>query len=266
MKTETKTGSTAMKDEMAAWKNGEPGRLNARGMSIPQSEAAPGRDSILVDETRGIFIVSDALPVHSRSDVAEEMAVRLLPGMLEEEMTGAASAGDVHSAMTSAAARMNERVLDKMVHEKELRGMGASIVMAVVKKGAAHILHLGGCRAYLASAGRLHRITRDHTLHNLLEERTPGAPHELENPGYITRFLGKRFRRPPVVKMLPLAPGDLLLLTSPGLHDTIGDTMLLEKVRIAATPGQVCDALSTAMAESAPGTPASAIAIGFSIH
>jgi len=247
-------------------KTGKGRKLTARGLAHTPDGRYAG-DVFLVDETRGVFIVAEGIDSHPHGEVAGGMAVRLLPGLLEPGIEREFDAAGLREIMQRAVLDINRRVLEKMVHERKLRGMGSTLVLAVVKNGAAHVLHLGDCRAYLLSTENRCCITRDHTLLNRMIDEgrlEPGGEHGLPNPDYITCFLGKQLRGMPGVETVELSHGDRLLLCAPGLHRTLTDEEIYEIAGSAEAPEGACSALAAETGKRSPGAAATMICVDYS--
>jgi PPM family protein phosphatase len=143
----------------------------------------------------------------------------------------------VDIAIRGAAARANAQILEKAnAPGSPFQHMGSTVVVAVVQQRAdgisAWIGHVGDSRAYLARAGRLHRLTTDHSAVQALLSRNLISPEEAQNhpdASVLTRSLGSQ----PVVEIdieqHPLAIGDTLLLCSDGLWGFVSE-MDIEKM------------------------------------
>src|SRR5262249_46752505 len=124
-----------------------------------------------------------------------------------------------------------------------LDGMGAAVVLGVIHDDQALITHLGDARAYLLRARRLHRLTRDHTLAQLLLDCGKPTPAEVRHhPGrdQLTRCLGMKGEALAEVRSLRLAAGDRLLLCSDGLSSALDDRELAVLLHRSATPQEAC--------------------------
>jgi serine/threonine protein phosphatase PrpC len=102
--------------------------------------------------------------------------------------------------------------------------MRSTVVVALLQQDASGIHawagNIGDSRAYLLRAGRLHRLTTDHTAVESLLNRhliSPGeAPHH-PDALVLTRVLGQHPEVKIDLERHPLAIGDTLLLCSDGL-------------------------------------------------
>ncbi|MDQ3547843.1 MAG: GAF domain-containing protein, partial [Chloroflexota bacterium] len=104
---------------------------------------------------------------------------------------------------------------------------GATILAAVVVEGRLYIAHVGRSRAYVQRDGVLRQLTQDHTW--VAEQVKIGqiaaqdaATHPRRN--VITRCLGIKDAVRIDVLDADLAPGDIILFCSDGLHRQVPDT------------------------------------------
>ena len=93
------------------------------------------------------------------------------------------------------------------------------------------VAHVGDSRAYLYRAGKLRRLTRDHSLVQDLIDRGEITPEEGETHPHrnvITRTLGYAEDSEPEIMISDIKPADRFLLCSDGLTVTVRDGELEE--------------------------------------
>jgi serine/threonine protein phosphatase PrpC len=161
-------------------------------------------DSLLVDETVGVFAVADGLGGHPCGDLASQTAV----ASLRDSLSGGPSDGaDAGEWLTSALLVAHRAVLAEAGSDPDRHGMATTVVLAAVGERQATIAHVGDSRAYLLTGGTLQPLTRDHGI-----------------GGYITQALGlDRLVAPDVARVSDLAAGDRLLLCTDGLTNMVDD-------------------------------------------
>jgi len=86
----------------------------------------------------------------------------------------------------------------------------------VLKSTTAHLLHVGDSRIYLIRRERLHQLTNDHS------HKRAG------NKAFLTRALGMDCRLEVDYRQEEVEPGDILLLTTDGVHDFVRESQLLQ--------------------------------------
>jgi serine/threonine protein phosphatase PrpC len=152
-------------------------------------------------------------------------ASRLVVENFYSHLAGLPQDYPVDNALRGAAARANTQILAAAsIPDTPNHNMGSTVVVAVVQQQAdgtsAWIGHIGDSRAYLIRAGRLHRLTTDHSAVQVLLSRNLITPEEAQNhpdASLLTRSLGNQLEVEIDIEQLPLAVGDTLLLCSDGL-------------------------------------------------
>lgn len=124
-------------------------------------------------------------------------------------------------------------ILEKVRNNNRLTGMGTTLTAALVRDGTVYWAHVGDSRVYLFRDGELRRITWDHTLPDTLLKEGDISPEEARlHPAQnmLLQCIGcGRFKTS--TGTFTLREGDLLLLTSDGLHHEIPETGMLPLLR-----------------------------------
>lgn len=92
------------------------------------------------------------------------VASRLAADAFVAEVEGAFPAGDWGKVLTEAAAAANERVFSAALSNPEYRGMGTTLVAALVMPERIWIVNIGDSRCYQVVGGDIAQITRDHSF------------------------------------------------------------------------------------------------------
>ena len=165
----------------------------------------------------------------------------------------------VDNAIRGAAARANAQILAAAsTPGSPNQRMGSTVVVAVVQQRAsgtcAWIGHIGDSRAYLVRAGRLHRLTTDHSAVQALLSHNLITPEEAINhpeSSVLTRSLGHQSEVEIDIEQHPLAIGDTLLLCSDGLWGFVSD---LDIERMVNAPGRTLESSAHGLLELALAT------------
>lgn len=198
-------------------------------------------DALLVEPDARVFAVADGLGGHPAGDLASATAVDRLRAVLVPGATaGGASeteaaappdeaASEPGRRLAGALQEAHEAVLDRAGDDRELWGMGTTVVLAEIDGEEAYVAHVGDSRCYLLHGGRLRQITRDHGF-----------------GGYLTQALGLEGGIEPDVARVRCARGDRLLLCTDGLTNMVDDAEIARLLARAADAQQACDALTEA--------------------
>ncbi|MGC8915556.1 MAG: Stp1/IreP family PP2C-type Ser/Thr phosphatase [Thermoanaerobaculum sp.] len=227
----------------------KPLRVESYGITDRGLKRWQNEDAFLVRDDLGLYVVADGMGGHAGGEVAAAIAVREIESSVEatrdhEEKTWpedwqfklSLNANRLVQAILTA----HRKVMAAVESARELRGMGATVVAALLDlaKGMATVAHVGDSRAYLLRGGELKLLTSDHSwvheqvVAGLLSEEA-ARNHPLKN--VVTRALGGM--QEPAVDFLEvqLDDGDTLLLCSDGLNTMLEDAEIRDI--LVASPG-----------------------------
>ena len=182
-------------------------------------------DCLLLAPEAGLLAVADGMGGHAAGEVASRIVIETL-----EEVLGHRSARPGHEAaspdrLREAIRLANERIFRSMEGREELRGMGTTVVAALVCADRLAVGYVGDSRAYLLRDGSLTQLTADHSW---VQEQvnlgllSPAEAHRHPFRNIVTRALGSRDVVADV-REERLLPGDVLLLCSDGLNSMVDD-------------------------------------------
>ena len=125
--------------------------------------------------------------------------------------------------------------------------MGTTVVAALVHQDGVTVAHVGDSRAYLVRRGQAQALTTDHSWWQEAfgAESAPVGAGALDHPmrHALTRVVGLAPQVDVEVRDYPLEAGDLLLLTSDGVHGAIDVAPALDAQPARATPEELAGAL-----------------------
>ena len=151
--------------------------------------------------------------------------------------------------LQAACAEANGVAFEYSHFSEEFSGMGTTIVGGVIKSnGKGYIINVGDSRAYLISrrGESIRQITRDHSLvEELVEYGAITKEQALTHPqrNVITRALGSESAVESDFFEFELQNGDVLLLCSDGLSNTLSDEEMCRCAAERQDPEQLCRAL-----------------------
>ena len=143
--------------------------------------------------------------------------------------------------------RSRRDAVERGRRDPALRGMGTTLTAARSLGRDLLITHVGDSRAYLLRAGRLHRLTRDHTYAQLLVDTGQLAPADVASSRHrhvLTNALGGSSEDVQVdIDRLQLEDGDRLLLCSDGLTDLVDDATITSILLETTGSSDACERL-----------------------
>ena len=155
--------------------------------------------------------------------------------------------------------RQRFRQIDYVLSERAasdpaLHGMGTTLTLACSIGADLVLYYVGDSRAYLFRQARLIRLTRDHTMAQLLADAGVIAPEEIATHRQrhtLTRSLGRGGGDVEVeLDHIHLAHGDRLLLCTDGLTDMVPDAKIAQILSGLASSLAACQALIAAALEA----------------
>ena len=208
-------------------------------------------DSYFADSEPAIFLVSDGMGGHRGGALASGIVVEDLPVMIENALD------KLRVGTPRTVKRMLERAIAEQSKQLQLEGtsetgfkdMGATLVVALLRKGRCFIANIGDSRAYRFRKGRLSQFTRDHLVVSELIEEGHIGPEEAahhEAQGVITRYVGMEEKAHPHVYSFVLKEADRVLLCTDGLTDMVPDEAIATILKTEDEPGMACSALIAA--------------------
>lgn len=185
---------------------------------------ANNEDCFLMDPDLGLYIVADGMGGHSGGEVASHLAVKTIREIIIEsyEKDAGIKPQDLLARAYTAASQV---IFEKSLSEVDLKGMGTTLVVALIRDNKIYIANVGDSRAYLLTPDGMWQMTEDHSLVN--EQIKAGIIKDDSKAKYakniITRSVG--FERNTVCDILEktLSLEDSYLICSDGLTGMIED-------------------------------------------
>jgi len=218
--------------------------LEAVGQTDVGRRRKLNEDNFLVDPETNLYAVCDGMGGHNAGEVASQMAIEALGSFIqrshkEKEITWPYGL-DVNlsfdgNRLKTALKLANKKVYKAADNREDYTGMGTTAVAALVSEKTATIASAGDSRCYLIRAGELKQLTRDDSWVSAAWAEGILSSDEIEKhplKNVITKAVGAKDTIEIDVVEHPLAPGDVLLLCSDGLHSMIND----EAIHKAITP------------------------------
>lgn len=172
-----------------------------------------------------LWLVADGMGGQASGEIASRI--------VKETVLKRFKAGD--DDIAAVILQAHRAVLEAAAADEHRRGMGSTLVLARIRDGSCQVGWCGDSRAYLWRDGRLLRLTRDHSLLEELiaaGELTPENARSDRRQRVLRQALGAPTFTPlPEVSNFPVQTGDLVVLCSDGLHDTLSDDEIAEVLR-----------------------------------
>lgn len=215
--------------------------LRAYGLTDTGLVRPTNEDCFAIEEELGLCVVADGMGGHNAGEVAAHLAVDAIVHFLRTpDQTwpfGFDPALSVDGNLLRTAVHLADvRVREAAISADDCAGMGTTIVAARVSGRRLSVAHVGDSRLYLLADRKLRQMTLDDSwVVSMLAHDPHTDPlllqhHPLRNA--LTNVIGARARTDVHVVEHVLGGGEVMLLTTDGVHGVVDDSrieqMLLE--------------------------------------
>lgn len=127
-------------------------------------------DSLIItknNESSYLMAVADGMGGHRAGEVASSIAIRYLGKMFNEsffKMSKAAAVDWIRSSVNE----INSLIFKYTEENPESKGMGTTLVLAIITEDYILFGNVGDSSGFVMKSDKLHKVTYDHTLVNLL--------------------------------------------------------------------------------------------------
>jgi serine/threonine protein phosphatase PrpC len=185
-----------------------------------------------------IAVLADGVGGEGNGDIASRLAVETALAVFKDSKP--------ETALTALVRQIFDEASTKIFQTAQKQGrMSTTMLASIFRQDKVTIAHVGDSRAYLIRAGKIKRLTTDHSytslqvkLGLLLERNAMTSQHR----STLTRSVGTE----PIchfdITTVALEKDDILLQCSDGLYDSVLDDEILGAV-IKYHPGETCKRL-----------------------
>jgi PPM family protein phosphatase len=235
------------------------GILPAASGATDIAEREHNEDHVLLRPELGLFLLADGAGGHNAGNVASALATTTVANVFETSATALADRPEIDGfgmwtvarRLATAIQRANAEVSEIAKKTKKYQGMGTTIVARAFSPDGdvIHIAHVGDSRCYRLRDALLEPLTVDHSLMTDVLETKPDIDDQLlaKMPRHVvTRALGMEDSVRVTLRTSRVLPGDIYLMCSDGLSDTLGDGRIEELLGEVRTPQDHVKALLAA--------------------
>ena len=206
------------------------------------------QDAFAAEPEAGLFLVIDGMGGHRGGKVAARMIAQDLPPVIELAIDHLRKRRPraIRRTLKRIIAEQNRHVHREGDSESGYLGMGATLVAVLLTGGRAYVANVGDSRVYRWRAGRLRRLTVDHSVVSELLEAGHITPDEADTHadlGVVTQYMGMPEGVEPSVCSLALKPDDRFLLCTDGLTDLVDEPHIADILATSLDPQRAAEAL-----------------------
>ncbi len=185
---------------------------------------------VLSDGTSWAIVCDGMGGVHG-GKIASTAAIEMVSEKIKKCYNPSMSVSSLENLLLSSITTANVNVFDRGVFDNSLKGMGTTIVAALVKNNEVCIAHVGDSRAYIIRKNSIEQLTKDHSLVQEMLDKGQITKEEYENnpiKNIITRAMGVDEDIDIEFDYVYLNNDESLLLCTDGLSGMVSDRKILE--------------------------------------
>lgn len=222
--------------------------LRCAGISHIGKVREENEDTFLMEPELGLFVVSDGMGGQQGGEIASKIVTEDLPVMIEVglDKLKVDTPAAIRNLFKKAIREQSRQLNLEQTSETGFKDMGATLVVALLRKGRAYIANLGDSRIYRFRSRRLVQLTKDHSVVSELLDKGKIEPEEAQDHealGEITHYMGMEDKAQPYIRSFLLKKGDRLLLCTDGLTDSIDDKAITAILAQKQQCKEACQAL-----------------------
>lgn len=186
-------------------------------------------DHLLVDDSLGLYVVSDGIGGETGGEVASHLAVVTVARCIQDHRAMIEAIRDGHheesrlSRIVAAAVQTaSQEVYRTACAFPDLDGMGCTLTVLLMGRRTAAMAHVGDSRLYVRRCGATHQLSTDHNVAQELVELGAIKPEQIPlvwGGRSLTRAVGRRDLLQIEELIIEIEPGDRFILCSDGLSD-----------------------------------------------
>jgi len=212
------------------------------GVATARGQRARNEDSVWAAD--GAYLVADGMGGHESGQLASRTAI----GVLRELAEGVRGPDDARSTVRRAHAAV--RALPATTGRRPGTTATGVVLTEHGDTPCWLVLNVGDSRTYRMAGGVLEQVTLDHSeVAELVASGIVPADEASRHPrrNVVTRVLGGGATRvEPDVWLLPVSPGDRMLVCSDGLTDELSDARIEAELRAEGEAQAAADRLVAA--------------------
>jgi protein phosphatase len=201
--------------------------LEAFGLSDAGCVRQNNEDCYLISPESGVYIVADGMGGAQAGEHASKLAVETVAEVIRNAPV---RDGEL---LFRAFREANQRVMKAAASDPELEGMGTTLIAALESGPELVIASVGDSRAYVYEQSELTSVTEDQTWVNEVGRKL-GIDEASLKTHPMRHVLTMAIGVSPEVRVQSHAvqphPGELILLSSDGLHGVLDGGVIAEKL------------------------------------
>jgi len=209
---------------------------------------ANNEDAYVISLRRGLYVVADGMGGHRAGEVASRETVSCLDAYFTMDRLRAMRTGapPIREEMLEGVRQAHARLRALSPERDAARGMGCTLVVALVLGDVLHLAHVGDARAYIIRPREIVLATIDHTPAGMMIANgllTPAQARLSPLKHQLMQAVGIGDTITPGYREVALQPTDRVLLCSDGLWGMLSEVYIWRAVAQNRRAAPACDQL-----------------------
>ena len=208
-------------------------------------------DAFFIDYVQNkavVAVICDGMGGENAGHIASSDAVSVISKRIIEGYTPGMPSNSIRNLLLTTVTAANKTIYHKSKENLLYKGMGTTVVAAVIEDNMVYMVAVGDSRAYHITPKKIVQISKDHSMVQLLLEqgqitKDQAKAHPQKN--LITRALGVGAKLDLDYIECPVDQGDSLLICTDGLTNSIPDKEIFE-IASENLPKTACQKLISA--------------------
>ncbi len=186
------------------------------------------QDKIYLPDENSIlkyFIIADGMGGVNGGAVASKIAVESIKEYIDEALEDIEfTPENISELINQAILTANEAILERTKVENKYKGMGTTIIIAMIFRNRVYIGHVGDSRIYRIRKNIIRQLTKDHSYVQALYREGTITKEEAENhpqKNILLKVVGCEEELEPDILVKGFIKDDLLLLCTDGLTNMV---------------------------------------------
>jgi len=198
-----------------------------------------------------LVVVTDGMGGHAAGNVASNLAVQAF----NRNVTSKFPADDLPQVLRDSVISANNSIRETVAETAALKGMGCTLVCAVVSGESLRWVSVGDSHLYLIRDGSIKKKNADHSYGGFLDRLAAEGKEVEPEAGFSRNMLMSALTGDEIADIdcpetpLELKAGDRIILCSDGL-DTLEHDRILEISAASTTPRECVETLLQAVADA----------------
>ena len=223
---------------MQSWGLTDPGCVRTQNQDTFQIEK--------LDRSTLLCVICDGMGGAKSGNIASTLAADVFVQEVKRNYHPGLDTIGVDQVLQRAVKLSNFTVFDQASQFEEFRGMGTTLVAALIRGKQAFVVNVGDSRAYRVGPANIRQITTDHSLVELMIQRgelTREQARFFPGKNYITRAIGTESMAQCDIFHVDLSRGDCLFLCSDGLSNMLDEQEMLFEIVHSVSRKYCCQRL-----------------------